>query len=142
MATDTNGVTLCGRLVKIMEVIHTQSGYAIGNFTIAVNRSRKTQEGNWEDTASFIDCSLMGKSADNLAQYLIKGKQVSIMGYLNQDRWEKNGQKFSRLRVVVTNLQLIGGNREKKEEVNQPQIGYTQEQGPDMEYPNNEDIPF
>ena len=122
--TDTNVIALTGRLVKSMEVIHTQNQYAIGNFTLAVNRARKDKDGKWADRASFIDCSLLGNSVDNLSSYLIKGKQVSIQGYLEQDRWEKDGQKFSRIRVVITNLVLIGGQKPQTDDT-PPQVPYS-----------------
>ena len=109
MATDINEVVLCGRLVASMETRTTPSGYMIGSFTMAVNRSRKNKDGNWEDKASFIDCTLYGQSVKNLQPYLFKGKQVCISGYLDQDRWEKDGQKFSRIKVAVENIQLVGG---------------------------------
>lgn len=110
MATDTNTVVLCGRLVASMGLLRTQSGYPIGSFTIAVNRGKKNKNDQWEDKASYIDCSIFGNTAQNLSPYLVKGKQVCVQGYLEQDSWEKEGQKFSRIRVVVTNLQLIGGS--------------------------------
>ena len=77
-------------------------------FSVAVNRSVKKGE-SWEDEASYIDCQLYGKSAEALEKYLTKGKLVSLEGALRQNRWEKDGQKFSRLVVIVRDLQLLGG---------------------------------
>ena len=108
MATDTNVVMLCGRLTGSLSVKHTNTGYAIGSFTIAVNRTRKDAQGNYIDKASFIDCALFGAMADNLSKYLIKGKQVVITGYIDQDRWEKDGQKYTKLKLVVQTLQMTG----------------------------------
>lgn len=112
MASDTNTVILVGRLVDSMELKYTKSQYPIGNFTIAVNRGVKNQDGTWSDRGSFFDCVLYGNSAANLQLYMYKGKQVAVTGYLEQDRWEKDGQKFSRVKVVVTNLQLVGSRPE------------------------------
>lgn len=120
MATDINEVVLCGRLVASMETRTTPSGYMIGSFTMAVNRSRKNKDGNWEDKASFIDCTLYGQSVKNLQPYLFKGKQVCIAGYLDQDRWEKDGQKFSRIKVAVESIQLVGGAPGRKDEPEAP----------------------
>ena len=110
MADDLCGFHMTGRLCASMETRHTQNGYAIGNFVLAVNRSEK-KDGQWTEVPSFFDCALYGKSVENLAQYLVKGKQVAVEGYPKQDRWQKDGQSFSRVRFIVEKLQLIGGNR-------------------------------
>lgn len=108
MATDNNAVILNGRLVASMETKTTPNGGYIGSFTIAVNRDKKHKD-KWESVPSFFDCDIYGSTVKNLQSYLYKGKQVSILGHLEQDRWEKNGQKFSRVKIKVDNLQLIGG---------------------------------
>lgn len=120
MASDTNTVILVGRLVDSMELKYTKSQYPIGSFTIAVNRGVKNQDGTWSDRGSFFDCVLYGNSAANLQLYLYKGKQVAITGYLEQDRWEKDGQKYSRVKVIVTNLQLVGSRPEGSGQQQQP----------------------
>lgn len=48
--------------------------------------------------------------AENLKPYLTKGKMILIAGHLKQDRWEKDGQKFSRIKIEVEEVQLLGGN--------------------------------
>ena len=53
----------------------------------------------------------MGKGAEAVSQYLLKGKQVGIQGELRQNRWEQEGQKRSKVEIFVTNLQLLGGGR-------------------------------
>lgn len=47
--------------------------------------------------------------AESLKQYLVKGKSVAVEGILKQDRWEKDGQKHSRVRIIAESLQLLGG---------------------------------
>lgn len=105
---DLNSVTLIGRLTRDMEVKYLQTGIAVGTMSIAVNRSVKKNE-QWVDEASFFDVTLFGKSAENLRQYLLKGKQVAVQGSLKQDRWEKDGQKFSRVGIIADAVQLLGG---------------------------------
>ena len=75
-----------------------------------MNRSVKKGD-SWEDEVSYIDCEIWGKTAENLKDKLVKGKQVCIRGYLKQDRWEKDGQKQSRLKVVAETVQLLGGGK-------------------------------
>jgi len=54
-----------------------------------------------------------GKTAENLSQYMTKGKQVGVDGSLHQDRWEKDGQNHSRVVINADNIQLLGGGTEQ-----------------------------
>ena len=111
--TDTNHVVLVGRLTKDLGTDERSFGYvangqARANISIAVNRSKKNGD-QWIDEVNYFDVTIWGKTAENLKPYLTKGKQIVIDGYLKQDRWEKDGQKFSKITVVANNVQLIGG---------------------------------
>ena len=106
--TDLNHVTLIGRLTRDAELKYTQSGFAISNFSIAVNRRRKNGE-QWVEEAHFFDITLYGKSAESLKQYLIKGKQIAVDGELRQDRWDQDGQQRSKVVIAANNVQLLGG---------------------------------
>ncbi|WP_296016659.1 single-stranded DNA-binding protein [uncultured Treponema sp.] len=107
--TDINKTVLVGRLTKDIEIKYTNSGAAIGNLSIAVNRSRK-QDDQWIDEASFFDVKIYGKMAESLRPYLTKGKQIAVEGFLKQERWQKDGQNFSKVTVGAENVQLLGGN--------------------------------
>ena len=114
--TDTNHVVLVGRLTKDLGTDERSFGYvsngqARANISIAVNRSRRNGD-QWIDDVNYFDVTIWGKTAENLKPYLTKGKQVIIEGYLKQDRWEKDGQKFSKVTVVANNVQLVGGRAE------------------------------
>lgn len=108
---DVNEVILIGRLTKDMELKYLQSGSAVGKLSVAVNRSVKRGD-QWVDEASFFEATLFGKQAEALKQYLTKGKQVALSGFLKQDRWEKDGQKFSKVQIVCSSVQLLGGKSE------------------------------
>ena len=107
MATDLNHVVLVGRLTRDVGSDERSFGYvangqARANLSIAVNRSRKdAASGNWVEEANFFEVTLWGKQAENLKPYLTKGKQIAVDGYLKQDRWQKDGQNFSRVTIVV-----------------------------------------
>lgn len=113
MATDLNHVVLVGRLTRDLGSDERSFGY-VGNgqarasVSIAVNRSRKNGE-QWIEEANYFDVTIWGKTAENLKPYLTKGKQIAVDGYLKQDRWEKDGQKFSKVSIVANNVQLLGG---------------------------------
>ena len=111
--TDTNHVVLVGRLTHDLGTDERSFGYAANgqaraNISIAVNRSKKSGE-EWVDEVSYFEVTIWGKTAENLKPYLTKGKQIVVDGYLKQDRWEKDGQKFSKITVVANNVQLMGG---------------------------------
>lgn len=111
--TDINRVVLVGRLVRDLgndqrDFAYTPSGQARANISIAVNRSRK-QGDQWVEEANFFDVTIWGKTAENLKPYLTKGKQIAVEGYLKQDRWEKDGQKFSKVGIVADSVMLLGG---------------------------------
>lgn len=126
MATDLNHVVLVGRITRDVGNDERSFGYigngqARANVSIAVNRSRKdSASGNWVEEANFFDVTIWGKQAESLKPYLTKGKQIAIEGYLRQDRWEKDGQKQSRVTITATNVQLLGG----KSDGNQQNGGY------------------
>ncbi len=107
--TDLNHVMLIGRLTRDAELKYTQNGFAISNFSIAVNRRRKSGD-QWVDEVSYFEINLFGKVAESLKQYLLKGKQIAVDGELRQDRWEQDGQSRSKVIVVANNVQLLGGN--------------------------------
>ena len=129
---DLNSVNLIGRLTRDAELRYSSDGTAILKFSIAVNRSVKKGD-KWEDEASFFDCTMFGKMAESVNKYLEKGKQVSIIGELVQNRWEKDGQKHSRVEIIVNKLQLLGSNDDKPD-YTKPQQGtqpsYTAQQRP------------
>lgn len=108
MANDVNHVILIGRLTRDAELKFVNSGNAVGSFSIAVNRNVKNGD-NWEEKANFFDIELWGKQAETLNQFLVKGKQVAVEGNLAQDRWEKDGQPHSKVKIVANNVELLGG---------------------------------
>lgn len=111
MATDINTVAVAGRLVRDADLKYTNSGTAICEFSIANNYSIKRGD-QWEEAVNYFDCTLFGRRAEALHKHLAKGKQVAVSGELQQQRWETDGQKRSRVKIMVRNLQLLGGSRD------------------------------
>lgn len=103
---DINRVIEIGRLTRDAEVTYTPGGMAIAKFCIAVNRRVKNGDG-WADEANYFDVQVFGKQAEGLKPFLLKGKMVGIDGYLKQDRWEKDGQKFSKVTINANDIQLL-----------------------------------
>ena len=120
MANDLNVVAIVGRLVREAEVKYTSSGAAMVRFSIAVNRNRRMNDGSWNEEPSYFDCLYAGKSAENVSQYLEKGRQVAIQGELRQNRWtDQEGQTRSRVEIFVNTLTFIGGGQRDS---NAPQL--------------------
>ncbi|PCI09514.1 single-stranded DNA-binding protein [bacterium] len=108
-----NKVMLMGNLTRDIEIRHTPSNTAVGNFGLAVNRKYKTQSGEQREEVTFVDCEAWGRTAEVMAQYLGRGRPVFIEGRLKLDQWEdKNGGgKRSKLSVVVENFQFINSGQ-------------------------------
>lgn len=105
-----NRASFVGNLARDAEIKHTSGGTAVCNFTVAVNdRIKKGDE--WQDYASFLDCVLFGKRAEALHQYLTKGSRVGIDAKIRHERWEKDGEKKSRVKFYVDDVDLLGGKR-------------------------------
>ena len=108
--TDINKVVEIGRLTQDAKVSFITNGTPKCEISIAVNRSVK--KGNdWVDEVSYFNVTIWGKTAQNLEKYLKKGTQICVEGYLKQDRWEKDGQKQSRVVIVADNIQLLGSGK-------------------------------
>lgn len=111
MANDINKTVVVGRLTKDMELAYTSGGLCIGKFSIAVNRDRKSGD-EWVQDVSYFEVKCFGKIAENLKPYLTKGQQVVVDGFLKQERWEKDGEKNSKVTIGAENIQLVGGKKE------------------------------
>lgn len=109
---DLNKVILIGRLTRDAELKYTNGGMPVSRFSIAVNRRKKTGE-TWADEANFFDVVLLGKSGEAINQYLTKGKQIGVEGELHQNRWEQDGQQRSKVEIVASNVQLLGGSGQR-----------------------------
>jgi single-strand DNA-binding protein len=139
--TDLNHVLEIGRVTHDIgerDFVYTTGGTARLNLSIAVNRSVK-RNGEWGDSVSYFDVTVWGKTAENIKQYVRKGKQLAIDGYLDQQRWEKGGQKYSKVVIIANSVQLLGGNDNAQSAPQQP-AGEYQSAGSGDDFP--EDIPF
>ena len=113
MAQDINTVFEIGRLTKDPEVKYTTGGTAKMDLSIAVNRSVKEND-KWTSRASFFDIEYWGKKAEGINQYLHKGKQIGVQGYLDQKRWTgQDGTNHNKIVIVADTIQLIGGEKQE-----------------------------
>ena len=97
----------------------SMSEWAENEVRIACNRSKKQADGQYVNDVSYFDIILFGRTAENLKQYLTKGKKVAVRGFLKQDRWtDQQGNNRSRVSVIAEELELLGGNENRQQ--NQP----------------------
>jgi len=107
MPQGINRVLLIGHITRDFDVKYTAgNNTAVCEFSIAMN-SREKVDGEWQDYASFVDVTVWGKQAEACAQHLGKGSLVGVDGKIRQDRWEKDGQKRSKIKVVAQNVQFL-----------------------------------
>lgn len=103
-----NRVLISGNLTRDPELRQTGGGTQVLSFGVAVNdRRRNPQTGEWEDYPNFIDCTMFGARAEALSRYLSKGTKVAIEGKLRWSQWERDGQKRSKIEVIVDELEFM-----------------------------------
>ncbi|REJ69068.1 MAG: single-stranded DNA-binding protein [Planctomycetota bacterium] len=145
-----NRVVLVGNLTRDPELRYIPSGTAVTDLGLAVNDRRKNASGEWVDETTFVDVTLWARTAEVASEYLSKGSPVLIEGRLKLDQWEKEGQKFSKLRVVGEKMQMLsgrgggggggggGGSSRADSEYSAPAGAGASQQGP----PPDSDLPF
>jgi single-strand DNA-binding protein len=102
-----NKVILLGHLGRDAETKFTPSGSSVTNFTLATNRRVKDQQsGEWRDETDWHRVVLW--QAENISNYLLKGKQVYLEGRLQTRQWEdKDGKKNYTTEIVCNSQDII-----------------------------------
>jgi len=111
-----NKVMLIGNLTRDPELRYLQSGMAVCDFGLAVNRTWRNPAGEQKEEVLFVDLTAWGKQAETVSEYLQKGNPIFVEGRLKMDQWTgQDGQKRSKMTVVVERFQFLGGRRGAKE---------------------------
>lgn len=109
---DLNSVSLTGRLTADPELKQFGEGKQVANFSLAVNEYKKGDG----DAVSFVPVTVWNKTAEVAKNFLTKGSQVAIKGRLQQQRWEQDGQKRSKIQIICESLTLLGGKKQESAE--------------------------
>lgn len=110
-----NKVLITGNLTRDPELRQTQSGMQVLSFGVAVNDRRKnSQTGEWEDYPNFIDCTMFGARAEAVSRYIGKGSKVAIEGKLRWSQWQQDGNKRSKIEVVVDEIEFMNQRQEQQ----------------------------
>jgi single-strand DNA-binding protein len=148
-----NKVILIGNLTRDPELRYTPKGTAIAKVGLAVNRVWTNEAGEKKEEVTFVDVDIFGRTAENVGQYMRKGRPMLVEGRLKLDQWEDktSGQKKQRLGVVAESVQFLGtkpeGEAAAPRAAGQPAGRYAQPaagreplagDGP----PDSDDVPF
>ena len=124
-----NRVVLAGRLTKDPELRYTPNGVAVANFTVAVNRPFKNQQG--EQEADFINCVAWRKQAENLANYMRKGSLVGVDGRIQTRTYEnQEGRRVFVTEVLAEHITFLESRNESQTSGN---TGQFEQQAPQQE---------
>jgi single-strand DNA-binding protein len=141
-----NRVFLMGNLTRDPEVRYTPSGRPVGDLRMAVNRKFKTSSGEDRDETCYVSIVVWGRQAETCGEYLRKGSPLLVEGRLNYDEWEKDGQKFNRLRVVASRVQFLGtprsGESRKARESEPPPDAAPEGPPPEKDLADEDNLPF
>jgi len=103
-----NKVLIAGNLTRDPELKPTQSGMQVLKLGVAVNGYRKDPStGDWAEYPNFIDCTMFGNRAESVARFMSKGSKVAIEGKLRWSQWERDGQKRSKVEVIVDEIEFM-----------------------------------
>lgn len=109
MARSFNQVILMGNLTRDPELRSTPNGQSVCSFSLALNRSYKGSDGNWQEVTDYVDCVAWGPLGERVSQYLTKGRPCLVNGRLQSRSWEQEGQKRSKIEVVANDVTFLGG---------------------------------
>lgn len=148
-----NRVILVGNLTRDPQLRYLPSNTAVCEFGVATNRRYRDRDGNQKEEVCFVDISAFGRQAETINQYMGKGRPILVEGRLRFDSWTgQDGQKRSKLSVVVENFQFLGGRGEGGGRSEQGSGSRRAEDGPPRDYdyggaeesgpPAADDIPF
>ena len=109
-----NQTVIVGRLVSDPEVQETENGNKVTNLTLAVPRSFKNAEGEYE--TDFVDCVLWNGVATNTAEYVKKGDLIGIKGRIQTDTYENSeGKRQKSIKLVAEKVTFLSSKQ--KDEV-------------------------
>jgi len=105
---DLNKVFIIGRLAFDPELRYTHSGTSVVTLRLATTRSYKAKDGEVKEESLYIDVTAWNRQAENCGQYLRKGSQVHVEGYLVSESWEsKTGEKHIKIKIEAERVQFL-----------------------------------
>ncbi len=112
MARSVNQVILMGNLTRDPELRQTPNGQNVCGFSIALNRSYRDSNGEWQEATDYVDIVAWGPLGERVSQYLSKGRRILVQGRLQSRSWEQEGQKRSKVEVLANDVTFLDGRGE------------------------------
>lgn len=116
MGKSINQVILMGNLTRDPELKVTPNDQSVTNFSLALNRSYKGADGEWQEATDYVDVVAWGKLAEQVSGMLGKGSRAVVAGRLQSRSWETDGVKKSKVEVLATDVTFL----DKQEDNEQP----------------------
>ncbi len=138
-----NEVTLIGNLGRDPEIKHTQKGTAVCNLSLATSHRVKRGE-QWEDETEWHRVTVWGKTAENVARFCKKGKQLFVKGRIQTRSYERGGEKRYATEVVAELVKFLGGKGAETQAYGRGASGNPAPYDPNGfgPPPGDDDIPF
>ena len=111
-----NQTVLVGRITKDPEVKELESGKSVTNLTLAIPRSYKNENGEYD--TDFVDCTLWNSIAQNVCEYCHKGDIVGVKGRIQTENYEVDGDKRKHTTIVAEKVTFLAQAPNNKEEKN------------------------
>ena len=108
-----NQIVLVGRLVRDPELKECEGGYKYTNITLAVPRSFKNVDGNYD--TDFIDCKLWDGIAENASEFCKKGDLLGIKGRIQTSVYEKEEKKNYTTELIAEKITFLSSGKKKQE---------------------------
>ncbi len=112
-----NKVILAGNLTRDPELKTFPSGTSVTRFTLAVNRTYTSKDGEKKEETTYVDIDAFGKQAETISKYCLKGSGLLVEGRLKLDQWDdkNSGEKRSKLGIVLENFTFLGSANARRE---------------------------
>jgi single-strand DNA-binding protein len=144
-----NKVVLVGNLTRDPELRYTPKGAAVAKVSLAINHRWTTDTGEKKEEVTFVEVDCFGRTAENVGQYMKKGRPLLVEGRLRLQQWDdkQTGQKRQKLGVVAESVQFLGGKEEgggsRPTESNPSEDGQKASEAPQPDaQPESDDVPF
>lgn len=109
-----NNAIIVGRIVKDLELHETENGYKVAELTLAVPRSFKNMDGQYD--TDFLPCKLWKGIAENTAEYCKKGDLVAIKGRLQSKSYEENEEKYNSVELIAERVSFLSTKKREADE--------------------------
>jgi len=103
-----NKIFLMGHVTRNPELRYSGAGTPVVNFGLAINHKWKGSDGEWKEQVCFVDIVGFGRMAEVIGEHFTKGDPIFIEGRLVFEKWEKDGEKKARHKVIAENFQFVG----------------------------------